>query len=300
MKPIYIECEYTIISKNMTLNADIDAIFYKKIGGLDIELTVSYQKDNVIAKVHGAKLEEVHIEELSNLRRFDGDKLSKNCRQLISDVFFEVRGFTQQVLALLKYHLNHNDIQEQLFSIKSELWGVTKDNLLELPSQHCISLSGDSICPLRDDTRDLIQLSIDNQVKPLLAMRHLHRAKSERSAHHKWIDATIAAELAVKEVLSRARPDLEILLLDMPSPPLPKLYGKILKEYLGEETPYKRAIENGVQIRNKLVHRHDSPKIDMQKATDYVKDIERAIFHLLTLLYPSDQLIKQTYARAML
>ena len=86
-------------------------------------------------------------------------------------------------------------------------------------------------------------------------MRHLHRAKSENIAHHKWIDATIAAELAIKDVLSKANPDLELLLMEMPSPPLVKLYGVILEKHLGEKSPYLKRIKNGVEIRNRLVHK---------------------------------------------
>lgn len=300
MKPIYVECVYTIIKKRSISESDLDAKFQKKVGNLDINLTVSYSESSVVVKVRGAELKESFITELVTLNRFEGDKLSQDCKAAVSEIFSETKHFTRQVLSMLKYHLNHHDIQEQLFSKKSELWGVNDRELQEIPSQFCVSVSHNSICPLRDDTRSLIQYSVDRGVEPLLAMRHLHRAKSESSSHHKWVDATIAAELAIKEVLSKARPELELLLLDMPSPPLSKLYGKILDEYLGEPSPYKNKIDQGVQIRNKLVHRHDSPSIDSQKANDYVKDVERAIFHLLTLLYPDDQLIKQTYERAKL
>ncbi|EJA3105377.1 hypothetical protein MWT34_004594 [Vibrio vulnificus] len=300
MKSIYVECIYTIIKKKPISESDFDASFHKKIGCLDIDLTVSYSKSCVVVRVRGAELEDSFIAELAKYNRFEGDKLSKDCKVAVSGIFHEAKHFTRQVLSMLKYHLNHYDIEEQLFSIKSELWGIGEQELHELPSEFCVSVSSTSICPLREDIGVLIQSSVDNKVEPLLAMRHLHRAKSEFSSHHKWIDATIAAELAIKEVLSKARPELEPLLLDMPSPPLSKLYGKIMAEYLGEPSPYKSKIDQGVQMRNKLVHRHDSPRIDSQKANDYVTDVECAIFHLLTLLYPDDQLIKQTYARAKL
>ncbi|TYA08487.1 hypothetical protein [Vibrio cholerae] len=300
MKSIYAECIYTIIKKRPISESDFDAVFHKKVGCLDIDLTVSYSKSCVLVKVRGAELEDSFIAELAAFNRFEGDKLSKDCKVAVSEIFHQAKHFTRQVLSMLKYHLNHYDIEEQLFSIKSELWGVNEKELHELPSQYCVSVSSSSICPLREDIGQSIQSAVDNKVEPLLAMRHLHRAKTEFSPHHKWIDATIAAELAIKEALSKARPELEPLLLDLPSPPLSKLYGKIMAEYFGESSPYKNQIDTGVQIRNKLVHRHDSPSIDTQKANDYVKDVERAIFHLLTLLYPDDQLIKQTYARAKL
>lgn len=130
-----------------------------------------------------------------------------------------------------------------------------------------------------------------NETIPLFGMHHLHRAKKDDIARNKWIDATIAAELAVKEVLIRAEPSIETLLLEMPSPPLDKLYGSILKTYLGEPSPYVMHIKKGVEIRNKLVHKPSKIDIELQDAIDYVGNIERAIFHLLSLLYPDDKLI---------
>ncbi|CAE6902356.1 hypothetical protein ACOMICROBIO_LMKGKHOH_02161 [Vibrio sp. B1FIG11] len=300
MKPIYIECQYTILKDRPISESDSDVTFTKKIGRGEINLTVSYHSNSILALVTGAELEDSSLDELSNLGRFDGDKLSQKCDADITSIFSEVRVFVRQVLTMLKYHLNHFDIKEQLFSIKSELWGENETSLRALPSRFSVSSVHASICPLTADSSNLIRASLDNEVESLLAMRHLHRAKSESSPHHKWIDATIAAELAVKEVLSKARPELELLLLDMPSPPLSKLYGKILEAYLGEASPYRKKIIHGVEIRNILVHRHDGASIDSQKANDYVKDIECAIFHLLTLLYPEDLLIQQTYARVKL
>lgn len=113
----------------------------------------------------------------------------------------------------------------------------------------------------------------------------------ENIAHYKWIDATIAAELAVKEVLATVNPELETLLMEMPSPPLAKLYGTILERYLGEKSPYLKQIQKGVEIRNRLVHRHDAEAIDDQEASDYVQSIEGAIFHLLSLAHPNSLLI---------
>lgn len=153
---------------------------------------------------------------------------------------------------------------------------------------------------MRENTICAVQSSLSNGIEPLIAMRHIHRAKLEKMPHHKWVDATIAAELAIKEVLVRACPNIGTLLLEMPSPPLNKLYGAILEEYLGERSPFLAEIRNGVEVRNKLVHKPVHEYIDDQKAIDYVNKIEAAIFHLLSLLYPNDNLIKNAYERAKL
>jgi hypothetical protein len=58
------------------------------------------------------------------------------------------------------------------------------------------------------------------------AFRHLHRAENERDdPRHAWIDATIAAELAIKEFFILYKPELAPFVLEVPSPPLSKLYG---------------------------------------------------------------------------
>lgn len=83
----------------------------------------------------------------------------------------------------------------------------------------------------------------------------------------------------------------------MPFPPLSKLYGKIMESYLGEKSPYRKPLIKGAEIRNQLVHRHDKSIVDEQEAINYVKDVEGAIFHLLSLIYPNDLLIKSSYER---
>ena len=149
-----------------------------------------------------------------------------------------------------------------------------------------------SSTPLNDRTRPFVQGSLESGIEPLVAMRHLHRAVLESEPHHKWIDATIAAELAVKEVLCRAAPEIEPILLEVPSPPLDKLYGSLLKRYLGKESPFRKQLKNGQEVRNQLVHKPGQKTVNTAEASDYVDSVEQAVFHLLSLLYPEDKLIK--------
>ena len=103
-----------------------------------------------------------------------------------------------------------------------------------------------------------------------------------------WIEATIAAELAIKEFLIRQRPELETLLLEVPSPPIYKMYRPILKAYGGKTLPREifKALSDGAEIRNRLVHRPQDEPIDHQKAVDHVSAVAEAIEHLLRILYP--------------
>lgn len=129
-------------------------------------------------------------------------------------------------------------------------------------------------------------------------MRHLHRAKHESLPNYKYIYASIAAELAIKEVLCRRHPDLQKLLLEMPSPPLEKLYGPILEHYLGHNSGFKNKLNEGQAKRNNLIHQPGSLQISLQQANEYVAVVEKAIFHLLSIRYPKDKLIKRAKGQA--
>ena len=199
---------------------------------------------------------------------------------------------TRKVLSLIKYHLRHVNLSEQLFSIRARRWRHEKSNWRRLPTKLTSAIQDRTEIPLDNVSTQHLQISLNEDFQPLLAMRHLHRASNELIPQYMWIDATIAAELAVKETLIRARPELETLLLEVPAPTLPKLYGPILEKYLGERSPFLEVIEKGARIRNRLVHRPQMENVGPQDAIDYVADIERAIFHLLDLLYPNNDLIK--------
>lgn len=298
MHIIYVVCEYALCRKQKIAESTDDFIFQEIIENTTIEVNISYSRGCATAKVFGEKISKNHVAELIKHEMSDADKLSPPCRKAISSIVKLASEFTKRILTTIKYHLDHHDFSENTFAIKSLKWGLTQDNLHHIPLSISIVMSGGgSICPLRQDSYEKIAASLNSGIKPLLAMRHLHRARAEQSAHHKWLDATIAAELAIKEALSRANPDIEALLLELPSPPIAKLYGKIMEQYLGEKSPYRKSLIKGAEIRNSLIHRHDDQGLDDQKAVNYVIEVEKAIFHLLTLLYPDDALIQSTYSR---
>jgi hypothetical protein len=128
----------------------------------------------------------------------------------------------------------------------------------------------------------------DNPPVLIHAMRFLHRAKLEFNPQHRWIDATIAAEIGIKEFLVTFKPGLAPLLLDIPSPPLKKLYGDVLEAYTGQRSPMLSKLHAGVEMRNKLVHQPAHQEITTTDALQYVYDVELALLHLTLLLYPDD------------
>jgi len=128
-----------------------------------------------------------------------------------------------------------------------------------------------------------------------MALRHLHRARRESIPRYKWIDATIAAELAIKEFLIRVRPELQTLLIELPSPPLHKLYGPVLESFGYEKSPKLKEISKGAQRRNELLHRPSAEDATHEEASQYVDDIEVAIKHLFLMLYPANPSVKRFF-----
>jgi hypothetical protein len=131
--------------------------------------------------------------------------------------------------------------------------------------------------------KDHIQAIFDLHEEPLIAFEHLHEARRHRGTRFTWIEATIAAELAIKEALARLEPRLTPVLLEVPAPPLYKLYGVILENVAGEKSPYVGQLQKGAEMRNRLVHRPEAIRLDPQEVVDYVAVVDRAIWHLVGL-----------------
>ena len=128
-----------------------------------------------------------------------------------------------------------------------------------------------------------VQKLLDEGEEPLLAMEHLYEAYKSDGLRFKWIEATIAAELAIKEMLIRMEPKLETLLIELPSPSIGKLYGKVLESVAGEKSPRRKEMLKGAEKRNRLVHRPEQEILDHRQVVDYLDNVYTAIKHLLEL-----------------
>lgn len=297
---ITFQCEYTLLRREHHHSESHDPSTFSQThpSGRTVQIILSYSSGNVIARMSDIDAPNEVVTELSVIGgRFEGSSLSELTNATIGPPLGEIRKSVKNLLALVKYHLRHYDLLEGSYSVKSEQWQAGTDEFRNIPSRFFVSHDNFSSQPLNDNARKAVQEALDEDTLPLVAMRHLHRAKNESQPHHKWIDATIAAELAVKEVLCRAHPAMESMLIEMPSPPFSKMFGPLLKQYLGEESPFRKKLISGQEKRNVLVHRPSASKIDHQEANDYVATVEGAIFHMLSLLYPHDELIRQAYYR---
>ncbi len=84
----------------------------------------------------------------------------------------------------------------------------------------------------------------------------------------------------------------ETFILQIPSPPVGKMYGAVLTSLVGEESPHRKALEKRAERRNLLVHRPVAERITKQEAVDYCAKVEAAIFHLLSHIFPNRTFIK--------
>jgi hypothetical protein len=136
---------------------------------------------------------------------------------------------------------------------------------------------------LNGSLHSTIQLALDSDEMPLLAYEHLYQAERSDGLRFKWIEATTAAELAVKEILIRITPNIKPLLEHVPSPPIRQLYGAILQAYTGQRSPYLKALAQGAERRNRLIHQPEEVPLDDQQVFDYLSTVRSAIRHLLDL-----------------
>lgn len=214
--------------------------------------------------------------------------LSEPLESELSGLTHNVSLAARRVLSLIKYCFNQYDIDEQLMSSKGSFWSKDGADWKRISQKLHVAVSVTGTQVLNDESCKWLQDYIDSEYEPFIALRHLHRARKETTPRHKWIEATIAAELAIKEFLMRRKPELTTLLLEVPSPPLHKMYGPVLTEYAGKALPkgIVSAMQEGAEIRNRLLHRPEEEDIDDQKALNYVSVVAEAIRQLLTILYP--------------
>ena len=130
------------------------------------------------------------------------------------------------------------------------------------------------------------------------AFRFLNRALNDEVSELIILDATIAAELAIKEFLAKKDPLNAKQWIESQAPPLPQLYGPILELYSsenrrkGERSPRLKILDFGNQLRNRIVHNPTKLDIPEKFAGFYCINVESAICHLLTLFYRDDALWK--------
>ena len=180
---------------------------------------------------------ELHSKLASVLSETTPEDFTEETLQEMRELFAPLRTGHQRMLSLITQELELDE-PRMLMSGASQ-WSFDGHNWVTLPIN--IIMTGATLRPtysLDAEWKGHIQAIFDLHEEPFIAFEHLHEARRGRGARFTWIEATIAAELAIKEALSRLEPRLMPLLLEVPAPPLRKLYGAILKNVAGERSPY--------------------------------------------------------------
>lgn len=107
---------------------------------------------------------------------------------------------------------------------------------------------------LPDNLLGQIERLANSGIPVFSAFKYLYKAYEEANPRFKWINGTIAAEHAFKEFLSLKDPRAESLMLNIPSPPIEKLYKNVLFSYTNQKSCMYRELQKGATRRNELIH----------------------------------------------
>ena len=249
-----------------------------------------YDKAEIAIEVSAAgdKIESVAEIEIpdnlaSNLSRISKPHDLDHCEWKQLHSFFSILPAAhRRLLALILQEFR--EPEPHILTSGPSQWSLDGDHWFDFPGGGLLAgIRAHPLFKLDSEWREHIQTILDLHEEPLIASEHLHEAKRNRGDRFSWIEATVAAELAIKEALVKLEPTLEVLLLEVPSPPIHKLYGPILERIAREKSPYVTALQKGVDKRNRLVHRPKAAQFGPQEVVDYVGTVERAIWHLVKL-----------------
>lgn len=225
---------------------------------------------------------ELHSELAKTLSETSSGDMPESTLQEMRKLFAPLHSANQRALDLIAQELELDE--PRVLTSGTSQWSLKGSTWVALPTN--IIFTGESFRPrysLDSEWSDHVQTVFNLRAEPFIAFEHLHEARRGRGTRFTWIEATIAAELAIKEALARLEPRLATLLFEVPTPPLRKLYSAILEDVAGERSPYVKQLHDGAEIRNRLVHRPEAVKLDLQKVVDYVALVDRAIWHLVGL-----------------
>ena len=138
-----------------------------------------------------------------------------------------------------------------------------------------------SLGNLDEMTAKYLQELLSEDEEALVATSYLHQARNSMNRRYQWIYATMAAELAIKEILVRIEPKLRVILEKLASPPLNKLYGDVLESVAGVRSTSLPMLQDGAQKRNQLGHNPKSPTPTFNEVNEYVDFIEDRVKWLL-------------------
>jgi len=182
---------------------------------------------------------------------------------------------------LLKQELHRYDLKDELIGNPYCEWSLGDNQWFSIPRGLRVDVEVTSLRNLDERLAKHLQELLLEDEEALVATSYLHQARNSMNRRYKWIYATMAAELAIKEILVRIEPKLQVILGTLPSQPLNRLYGDVLESIAGVRSTSPTKLQKGASRRNQLVHNPKSPTPTFNEAKEYVDFIEDRIKWLL-------------------
>jgi len=218
---------------------------------------------------------------LQILRTNDYDKLSEGEKTELHDITRPLREAVRQFAGLLKQELHRYDINDELIGNPYREWSLGDNQWYQIPRGLRMDIGLSSLGNLDEMTAKYLQELLSEDEEALVATSYLHQARNSMNRRYQWIYATMAAELAIKEILVRIEPKLRVILEKLASPPLNKLYGDVLESVAGVRSTSLPMLQDGAQKRNQLGHNPKSPTPTFNEVNEYVDFIEDRVKWLL-------------------
>jgi hypothetical protein len=299
LQELYLKQKFEVESIDQAEGITANYEFVVKDDGFDVLIVVSENLKEIEAKTKYKISKELHRTIHSHLilnesyvegrQEQINDGIAKAQQNLVKAV--------HKLVDLMEFEAGYLFLSENLrqgncyCSLNGEHWEDVKKREC---TAHFTS-SWNNIPGLNEFEKAAIQSHIDNTVEPFLASHHLYKAKKESDPRYQLMNIALALELGIKEYLVRKKPDIEVevLINELPSPSLDKLYGIVLQSFAKQKTPVKMDIIQEIsKKRNRLVHRviksaeENANKAEIKK---FLKATEIALFHLWLDLYPYDE-----------
>lgn len=200
----------------------------------------------------------------------------------------EFRGITLPIhdavmkfAGMLKQELHRYNIKDGLIGNSRCEWSLDNKRWHHIDRGLRLNVRVTSLGNLDERMAKHLQELLSEDEKPLIATSFLHQARNTDKRRYQWIFATIAAELAIKEVLVRIEPKLRVILEELPAPPIKKLYGVVLESVTGVKSEKLGKLGDGAKRRNELIHNPRSVTPTFDEVTEYIDFIEDRIKWLL-------------------
>ena len=281
---LYLRCQCTLLFEERTPGLLVD----KSLENYSFSVSKSGQQINMKLLQDGKTIEADSIVDffkpdiLQVLRANDYDELSAGERTELSGITHPIRDAVRQFAGLLKQELHRYDLNDELIGNLRFEWSLGDNQWFSIPRGLRMDVGLYSFGNLNAITARSLQELLSENEEALVATSYLHQARNSRNKRYQWIYATMAAELAIKEILVRIEPKLQVILGALPSPPLNRLYGDVLESVAGVRSASLSRLQNGAQRRNELVHNPNSPTPTFNEVNEYIDFIEDRVKWLLT------------------